>query len=158
LRRLSATADDWRLIDRRFRQVAAIVLAVLILGVALSWKVDSFEGTPPAPMVTALAKRASTRESKSERVKNPTGDNLEEAPSEEPYRGLLACSQIVGNVVFWSAAIGFGAMLALGRLGERERRFAVAGCGLLALAELGTYGHLLIRVTPASRFLGSDPI
>lgn len=158
LRRLAESADDWRLIDRRFRQVAAVVLALLVLGVGFSWKIDSFEGTPPAPMVTPVKKSGGAKLSRSDRTRVKQDDKLEDPPSEEPYRGLLACSQVLGNAVFWSAVLGFGAALAIGRLGERGRRVAVSAAGFLAMAELGTYGYLLFQVAPASRFLGSDPI
>jgi hypothetical protein len=43
-------------------------------------------------------------------------------------------------------------------IGARRRRRIIAVLGLAAMAELGWYGFALIRVTPAARFVGEDPV
>ena len=64
--------------------------------------------------------------------------------------------------LFWLALGGTGALLVLGRsaTAQTPRRGTVAAglLGGLALVELGLHGHAVVRVTPAERFLGRDPI
>jgi hypothetical protein len=62
--------------------------------------------------------------------------------------------------MFWVALGGTGGLLLLGRTAAGPRRRAVAAglLGCLALVELGVHGRGLLRVAPAERFLGPDPI
>ncbi len=71
---------------------------------------------------------------------------------------LMGLSRLSVEPGFW---LSLGAMtggLILGWRRPGDRRTIAAALGLLGLAELGYHGRGLILTTPASRFLGPDPI
>src|SRR5262249_48044981 len=79
-------------------------------------------------------------------------------PAEGASREAIAAQKIVTTPTFWLALGGMSVLPALGhRRPERSALWAGA-LGLLGLAELGTYGHALLRVAPTDAFLGPDPI
>jgi hypothetical protein len=75
------------------------------------------------------------------------------------HRNGRAASRLLHSGPFWFAMTGTAALLALGRSGTVRRRTVAASLlGGLALVELGLHGQALLRVAPAERFLGPDPI
>jgi hypothetical protein len=83
-------------------------------------------------------------------------------PRPAPGRGWVvwarAGARVARDGVFWAALAGTTAACGwLGRRPHAHRRVAVA-LGIIALAELGLYGHALLEVAPAGRFLGPDPV
>ncbi|MGE5754976.1 MAG: REP-associated tyrosine transposase, partial [Planctomycetaceae bacterium] len=76
-----------------------------------------------------------------------------------PVRGGRAASRVARSGTFWLALGGTVLVLAYGgRAPGRVRRATALALGGLALVELGLYGRALVRVAPADRFLGPDPI
>jgi hypothetical protein len=76
------------------------------------------------------------------------------------HRGSRAASRLLYSGRFWVALAGTAGVLALGRSGKgpRRRRLVPTMLGALALIELGLHGHALVKVAPAERFMGPDPI
>jgi hypothetical protein len=159
LRRLAASVDDWRLVERRFRQAATVVLAGMLVAEVVSWRYDSYEATPPKPDVAVVHRhvvRAKGEKAAEERPEPE--DTLPDSTRIEPHHGLLAVSRILRDGVFWGALGATAAALAYGALRPANRRAAACALGVLALAELGVNGFALLKVAPAGRFLGPDPI
>ena len=81
-----------------------------------------------------------------------------ESSAAAPDPWVLGLARIAGEPAFWTALIGAGLALAWGRRRPVFRRRAALALGLLALAELAWYGHDMIVVSPAGRFLDPNPI
>ena len=73
-------------------------------------------------------------------------------------RMLMGLSRLSADPSFWLALGGMTGGLALARRRPGDRKAIAAALGLLGLVELGFHGHALIVTSPASRFLGPDPI
>jgi hypothetical protein len=159
LAQLAASANDWRAVERRFRQVAAAVFAGLFIAAFLSWSVDDFEASRPTA-VSGAAQLLHARSRVFKAGRNPIRpeDIFEEVSDEEPYRGRLASYQILSNGVFWLAIGGSAVLLGYGALRTANRRAAAWALGALALCELGLYGFSILKVAPASQFVGGDPM
>lgn len=84
------------------------------------------------------------------------------APPAPPASGRTAraASRVLGDPRFWSAMAGTAILVVAGSrpIGVRRRRAIIGLIGLVALGELGWYGFALIRVEPAGRFVGPDPV
>jgi hypothetical protein len=84
------------------------------------------------------------------------------APLAPPPSGRTAraASRVLGDPRFWTAISGLMVLIGVGcaPIGARGRRGVVGLIGLVALGELGWYGYALIRVAPAERFTGPDPV
>ena len=76
----------------------------------------------------------------------------------EVQRASMGLARLSRDPTFWLALGGMTAGLALGAIRPGGRRAIAAALGLLGLAELGADGRALIVTSPASRFLGPDPI
>lgn len=82
-------------------------------------------------------------------------------PWQHPPDGVVwlrAGARLARDPVFLSAFIGSSAALIWLRLRPWDRRAVAVVLGLMASGELALYGHDLIRVAPASRFLDPDPV
>ena len=75
-------------------------------------------------------------------------------------RSAAATAHVIRNGCFWLTLGGMGGLICLGTLSGQPggRRWAGGLMGLVALCELGSYGFTLMRVAPAERFLGDDPV
>ena len=84
------------------------------------------------------------------------------APLSPPSSGRtgLAAARVLGSASFWFAMGGVMVLAVVGcrPIGDRGRRVVVGLIGLVALGELGWCGYSLIRVAPAERFVGPDPV
>jgi hypothetical protein len=91
-----------------------------------------------------------------------SGPPGEAAPLRPPPAGRAgrAAARVLGDPRFWTAIGGTSVLLALGcrPVGVRRRRVIAGLIGLVGLGELGWYGYALIRVAPAERFVGPDPV
>lgn len=136
LRQRIAGLAEWRRLAWRLG-AAGIILLGLLLGIQRA-RPSHFERRPPraAPAVSA--------------------------PPAPPSSGrtAMAASQVLGDPRFWTAVAGMALLVAVGccRFNILQRQRIVGLIGLVALAELGWYGFDLMRVAPASQFLGPDPI
>ena len=75
-------------------------------------------------------------------------------------RSAAATAQVIRAGCFWLTIGGMGGLICVGTLSGQPagRRWAGGLMGLVALCELGSYGFTLMRVAPAERFLGDDPV
>lgn len=158
LRALAASAEDWRLIGRRFRTVAAIIVASLAVGATFCWLDDPAHPSRPRPPATTRRVRVKSHEGSRVWTLPRSDDELDRVEEVEPPRWRLAAFQITRDPIFWLAVGGSGLALACASLGFRARRAAVCALGLVALVELAWNGHALLKVAPARRFLEVDPI
>jgi hypothetical protein len=80
--------------------------------------------------------------------------------SRNAARLARAAEQILRDPVFTLTLAGLAASITWGCVHHRRWRMpdAIWFIGLLALSELAIQGHALLRVTPASELLASDPI
>ena len=76
----------------------------------------------------------------------------------ESDRWLLGLARLSGETTFWIALGGSTLLLSWARWRPSRRRVVASALGLLALVELGLYGHATIVTTPVDRFLDPDPI
>jgi hypothetical protein len=146
-------AEPWRRLERGFWWGAAVVVAGLVLIAAARGTLAGDTDAPPA--------RPEPYEVRYGQAWSPP-----EGPSVE--RAGRAATRLLHSGLFWLAAGGTGALLFLGRSGPetpsgsrrgtRRRAVAVSLLGTLALVELGWHGQSLLKVVPAERILGSDPI
>jgi hypothetical protein len=142
LGRLALSAERWRWFDRRVRLGAAIVVA----GLAVVPLVARFEPAR-APKVEARAEPIFYGRPA---VRNELGVAV---------RVQGAAGRVARSGTFWLALGGTLAVLAYGsRARDGGRLPASWALGALALVELGLHGHALLKVAPADRFLGPDPI
>jgi hypothetical protein len=119
-----------------------VVLAGLILGLVLDRPFDPnrFPARPPHQAIRY----------------GQAWSGLEAHPD---HRLGRAAARLLRSGVFWMALGGTGLLIAAGRRATpRGRVVAAAALGSLALVELGLYGHAVVRVSPAERFIGGDPI
>jgi hypothetical protein len=143
LRRLAA--EDWRRVEQAFRFAGLTVVAALLVvrGLGGAFDVDS---TPSRPAFDEIR----------------FGQAWEAPKDPAEHRVARAADRLLSSGMFWLATMGTGALLLLGRSGllPAARRGAVAASllGGLAVVELGWYGHRLLEVAPAERFLDADPI
>ncbi len=131
-RREFASATDWRRLGRRIGTAGTLVIVLLV---ALS-----FERPTHRPTLSSA--------------------NIDRPPSPPSGRASLAAARVLGDPRFWAASSVLGLLIAVGcrPIAVRRRRTVAASIGLLALAELAAYGSSMLRVAPASRFVGPDPI
>ena len=84
------------------------------------------------------------------------------APPSPPASGRTAraATRVLGDPRFWTAIGGMAVLVAVGcrPVGRNRRRGIIGLTGLVALGELGWYGFVLMRVTPADSIVGPDPI
>jgi hypothetical protein len=73
-------------------------------------------------------------------------------------RFTLGLGRLARDPVFFAALVVPAGLLVLGSRRPEHRKTIAAALGVLGLVELGVHGHNLIVTTPASRFLGLDPI
>ncbi len=127
-----ASTPDWRRLGRRIGTAGALVIVLLV---ALS-----FVRPTHRPTLSST--------------------NFDRPPSPPSGRAGLASARVLGDPRFWAASGVLGVLIAVGcRPIAASRRPAIAASiGLLALAELTAYGSSMLRVAPASRFVGPDPI
>ncbi|WZO99877.1 hypothetical protein EP7_001491 [Isosphaeraceae bacterium EP7] len=78
--------------------------------------------------------------------------------SGDASRWLGGLERLARDPVFWIAMVGSGLTLAMARFFPGRRRLAAGLLAVLALTELSANGLTWGRVSPASRFLGPDPI
>ncbi|HEV3162958.1 MAG TPA: hypothetical protein VGZ22_02875 [Isosphaeraceae bacterium] len=130
---------DWPACARRFRRVVTILLLGLGIGQVIAWRVEASRAHRPDPAQLLVR-------------------GLHHAGLSERSRFALGAARIVQEPVFWVALAGttMGLFWLARRPGE-GRRVSVA-LGVLALVELGSYGHALIKTAPAGQFLGIDPV
>jgi hypothetical protein len=134
-----ASIGAWRRLAWRFGAVAAVSIG-LLLAIRI--------GDKPArrDAESASGGRASAKS----------------GPLRPPSSGRVAraASRVLGDPRVWSAIGGTAIVVIVGYqpIGIRRRRAIVGLIGLVALGELGWYGFALLRVTPAERFVGPDPV
>src|SRR5262249_25466725 len=136
----SFQATDWRWLGCRLRTVALIlapVLGILFLIAAAD------PPRPPAPPEGPL----SLREIRS----------FLRIPVAGARREALAARQVVSTPTFWLALTAIASVVALGRWRPERNALWARALGLIALAELGAYGHELLQVAPPAAFVGPDP-
>jgi hypothetical protein len=84
------------------------------------------------------------------------------APVAPPPSGRTAraAARVLGAARFWSAVGGVAFLFVVGSgpIGVRSRRGIVGLIGVVAIVELGWCGSSLIRITPAKRLVGPDPV
>ncbi len=142
LGRLAPSEERWRWLDQRVRLGAA----VLVLGLAFVEAVAWFQAARPTKITTRT---------------EPIAFGLPALRNElsGPVRVGLAASRVARSGTFWLALGGTVLVLAYGsRAQGRVRRATALALGGLALVELGLYGRALVKIAPADRFLGPDPI
>jgi hypothetical protein len=76
----------------------------------------------------------------------------------EVARWLGGMSRLARDPIFWTALVGSGLALGMARFAPGRRKLAAKLLVGLAMAELSANGLTWGRVSPASRFLGPDPI
>ncbi len=136
------SGDPWRWLERYYRLGVAAVVAGLLLVRALGGPCD-LDWMPARPQPQAIR----------------YGQASSSTDAHPEHRVSLAASRLLHSGLFWFALGGTGVALVLGRSGAPRRRAVAVGLvGGLALVELGMHGHSLVRVAPAERFLGCDPI
>jgi len=71
-----------------------------------------------------------------------------------------AALNVLRDELFWWTAGALAVVLVAGRIARQDetRRRLASLLGLIALVELAVHGSSLIRVAPAERFFGSDPV
>jgi len=137
--------DPWRRLERYYRLGAAAVVAGLLLIGALGGPFDP-DWVPQRPLPQEI--RFGQAWTPTRAVPGP--------------RISHAAARLLHSGLFWLGLGGTGVLLVLGRSATapatRRGTVAAALLGGLALVELGLHGHAVVRVTPAERFLGRDPI
>jgi hypothetical protein len=142
LGRLALSAEHWRWFDRRFRLGTLIVVVGLALIQAIAWA--------QPPQTTKIEVREDPVLFGQPALRNELGLAV---------RVELAAARVVGSRIFWLALGGAFLLLAHGsRTHDSGRRLAALALAVLALVELGMHAQSLIKVAPADRFLGADPI
>jgi hypothetical protein len=81
-----------------------------------------------------------------------------ERANDDAARWLGGLARLTRDPIFWTALAGSGLALGLARFRPDRRRVAAGMLAVLAMAELSANGLIWGRVSPASRFLGPDPI
>lgn len=84
---------------------------------------------------------------------SPGSDRIKEVD-----RFALGMGRLARDPVFFAALVAPAVLLALGSRRPEHRKKIAAALGVLGLVELGLHGQGLIVTTPASRFLGPNPI
>ena len=163
LERLADAREDWRLLERRVRRVAVVVVVGLVLGQSIAW------GSKPRPLLSGSRSAAGVMSATGSGTRRPKAVPASRIPCVDrsakiaeltsgQLRGILAASRLFQSGMFWFALTGTLATLAFGRWSRGDRRAAAHALGAFALLELGLHGLALLKVAPAARFLGADPI
>jgi hypothetical protein len=151
LRLRMADLGSWRRFATRFA-VASVILVSLLFLIQLGRVRRGAVGS----LRDGHAHRIDPRLGSSSRL------NLMSAPAVPPTsrRTALASARVLQNGGFWFSMVSMAALAILGcqPVGDRGRRLIGSLIGLVAMIELGWSGSSLIHVTPADRFMGSDPI
>ncbi len=141
MRTRMASLAAWRRLAGRMAAVAVVAVALLL--------VMQLRSVPDRSGRSAIAGIAQ-------------GSRTAVAPLHPPSKGrtALASARVLRDSGFWFAMAGLLGLAAIGcrPIGVRGRRCVAGLIGLVALAELGWCGYSLIRVAPAERFAGPDPV
>ena len=163
LERFSDAREDWRLLERRVRRVAVVVVVCLVLGQSFAW------GSKPRPLLSGPRSAAGVMSATASGTRRPKAVPASRIPCVDraakiaeltggQFRGILAASRLFQSGMFWFALTVTLATLAFGRWSQGGRRVAAQALGAFALLELGLHGLVLLKVAPAEQFLGADPI
>ena len=137
--------DPWRGLERSYRLAAAAVVAGLLLVQALGGPYDP-DWVPQRPHPQDIR----------------YGQAWKPTEASPGPRVSHAAARLLHSGLFWLALGGTGRPARPGPVGDSDHdapaEVAAALLGGLALVELGLHGHAVVRVTPAERFLGRDPI
>ena len=126
-------AAGWGAWARRHRRGLALLLVGLAIGQGAAWREGGHGGSRPH------AHRPSNHE-------------------RELARWVRAANHLAGDPVLWIALAGTAGAFEHLRRRPGDRRRVAAALGVLALAELGAHGAILLRTAPAARFLAPDPL
>ncbi len=157
---------SWNTVRTYLLGALALTFTSLCAVVVLCRHVDPYGVVRPSVVkdiekADAQAKSKAKAKTKTTRVKLREPDDKHVAyrlPKMEPDRALIASSRVLGSGVFWASLAGCLLGIGILRAGGQRRELVVWGLGILALAELGSYGYSLLRVSPTKRFLEDDPV
>jgi hypothetical protein len=140
--RTARDGTDWRALARQTSRAALIVVVVLAGLSAMAGRNERL------PEIARAIGPATLREIRAAH-RSPSGLRL---------RSAVAASRLLASATFWVPITGVVGILGLGVVRPNWRRGLAVSLGGLALIELTAHGHGLIKVSPADRFLGPDPI